>query len=102
MGSHEPSISVFKAHIERVQQPDGSVVLIGDGVISRACYEHWLATRGQDRGEIENPEKVFQRTLTGCLTAADGRRPFDADEEAAVLLTIRQKRVWFVLRWSFQ
>jgi len=47
MGSHEPSINVFKAHIERVKQPDGSMAVLGDGVVSRACYERWLATRGQ-------------------------------------------------------
>jgi len=41
-----------------------------------------------------NPAKRFQRTLTAHLTAADGRAPFEPEEEAAILSVLRQKRKW--------
>jgi len=42
------------------------------------------------------PEKIFQRTLTAHLTAADTRQPFHPKEEAAILATLRSKGVWLV------
>ena len=96
VGAHEPSIAVFRAHLARTRLPDGSEQIDGDGVISAACYENWLRTRGPAGVDSDKPERVFQRTLTSCLTAADGRRPFDPDEEAAILKTIRVKRIWYV------
>ena len=95
VSAHEPSIAVFRAHLTRTRLADGSELIDGEGVISAACYQNWLRTRGPAGVDSDKPEKVFQRTLTGCLTAADGRRPFDADEEAAILKTIRVKRVWY-------
>jgi len=95
-GTHVPSISIFRAHLVRQRLPDGSEIIDAEGVVSKACYENWLTTRGPTGADIESPERVFQRTLTGCLTAADGRRPFDADEEAAILRTIRLKRIWYI------
>ena len=94
--THLPSIIVFRAHLARQRLPDGSEVLDAEGVVSKACYEDWLNTRGSTGAGMETPERVFQRTLTGCLTAADGRRPFDEEEEAAILKTIRQKRIWYI------
>jgi len=100
--THEPSSEVFRAHLVRRRRADGSEQIDAEGVVSLACYQKWLDTRGTGgkgkpggRG-MDTPEKVFQRTLTGCLTAADGRRPFDPDEEAAILRTLRQKRIWSV------
>ena len=96
VGAHVPSIIVFQAHLARQRLPDGSQNINAEGVVSKACYENWLNTRGSTGTGKKNPERVFQRTLTGCLTAADGRRPFDEEEEAAILKTIRQKRIWYI------
>jgi len=94
--THVPSINIFRAHLARQRQPDGSEIVDAEGVVSKACYENWLNTRGPTGADMMNPERVFQRTLTGCLTAADGRRPFDDIEEAAILRTIRLKRIWYI------
>jgi len=50
-----------------------------------------LSTRGV---VPPDPAKCFQRTLTAHLTGADGRMCFEPDEEAAVLLVLREKRQW--------
>jgi len=98
-----PSIEIFRAHLTRTRLSDGRERIDAEGVIGAACFQDWLQSRGVGgmRGwphgsDMDNPERVFQRTLTGCLTAADDRRPFDPDEEAAILKTIRVKRVWCV------
>jgi len=88
---YETSLKVFRRHLKTFKLPDGSARIDAEGVISRACYEDWLATRSRSAGE---PEKTFQRILTCCVSGTDGRQPFTADEEAGVLEQIRRKRVW--------
>ena len=72
---------------------DGTVDYDASQVVSRQCYEAWLVSR---RMIPKVPEKIFQRTLTAHLTAADTRQPFHPKEEAAILATLRSKGVWLV------
>jgi len=84
------SLKVFRRHMLDTL-PDGCVQINAERLISRACYEDWLSTRSHIPNE---PEKTFQRILTSCVTGTDGRTPFTPAEEAAVLVQIRQQRVW--------
>jgi len=86
------SHKVFQRHMLGAL-PDGSVHINAERLISRACYEDWLATRSASHAPNE-PEKTFQRIVTSCVTGTDGRTPFAPAEEAAVLVQIRQQRVW--------
>jgi len=88
---YETSLKVFRRHLAVSKSPLGTVTVNAEGVISRACYEDWLATRSRCACE---PEKTFQRILTCCVSGTDGRQPFSAEEEAGVLEQIRLKRVW--------
>jgi len=87
---NDTSSKVFRRHMFTTLS-DGSVQLNAERLISRACYEDWLSTRLH---ALREPEKRFQRILTSCVTGNDGRTPFAPAEEAAVLVQVRQKRVW--------
>jgi hypothetical protein len=86
------------------------VVIDAIGVLSKECFQQW--SKGRSDGSVGLEEK-FQRSITAHLTAglsgnnllaygnltdglADGRRPFGADEEEALLRVMRSKRPWFV------
>jgi len=84
------SHKVFRRHMLGTL-PDGSAHIDAKRLISRACYEDWLSTRSR---AMKKPEVSFQRILTSYVTGTDGRTPFTPAEEAAVLVQIRQKRVW--------
>jgi len=93
-------------------------MLDASDVLTEACFAAWLEFRG---GLVPaDGAKTFQRVLTSHVTGApihklplsrpggthnnaqsrarhagsDGRQPFEADEEAAVLAALRVKRVW--------
>lgn len=76
------SIRVFRKFIKRVKEQVPSEnesefqfmeVLNADGVVSKECYALWLKTR---KTLPSDPQKVFQRSLSGHLGAVDGRLPF--------------------------
>jgi len=111
-----PSIAVFRKHFASTARASGdgggSTGLDAAGVLSAACYDEWLATRGS-KMSTKCPERVFQRcilrarffeltanqrarTITAHVTAMDGRRPFTSAEEAALLRELRVRRVWWV------
>ena len=81
------SIRVFRSYIKKY--PDGT--LDASGIISAECYRAWLSTRKQN---TQFKEKAFQRALTGHLTGVDGRSPFLADEEQAILKVLRKRQRW--------
>jgi len=87
----ETSIRVFRRFISKVQNADGSYTYDASDVIGKECYEAWLNSRSEPPNE---PEKVFQRSLTSHLTSSDGRQPFSPEEEEAVLKVVRCKRIW--------
>jgi hypothetical protein len=77
-------------------------------VVSPQCFARWKQTRTRSP---PYPEAVFQRTLSGHLTAADGRgeclylrrkeyltrnnaAPFTSEEETAILVIVREKKTW--------
>jgi hypothetical protein len=78
-------------------------------VVSLECYKRWMETRAR---APPSPDAVFQRTVSGHLTAADGRgesiyictkqplsytqraAPFTPEEEKAILEIVREKRIW--------
>jgi hypothetical protein len=88
--SGETSIKIFSRYIHEVTDAEGKVHLDASAVTSRQCFEDWK----ENRKSAGDYEKGFQRSLTAHLTKSDGRRPFTAEEEAAVLLVVRQKKVW--------
>jgi len=90
---HESSIRVFRQFIVTKSKSDGTVEYDASQIISRKCYDAWLASRGVIS---RAPEKIFQRTLTAHITASDTRQPFHPKEEAAILVMIRSKGVWLV------
>ena len=96
--SHEPSIRIFRRFIVTKSKGDGTVEHDASQIISRKCYEAWLASRGVIP---KVPEKIFQRTLTAHITASDTRQPFHPKEEAAILVMIRSKGVWLVCLFFF-
>ena len=91
--SQESSIRVFRRFIATRIKEDGTVEYDASQVVSKKCYEAWLASRGI----IPNvPEKIFQRSLTAHITSSDTRQPFRPQEEAAILTVLRRKRAWWV------
>jgi hypothetical protein len=87
------SMRVFRKFIvyeKDVNNPD-LVAIDASGVISLPCYELWLKTRRQLPSD---PPKAFHRTLSAHITGMDGRSPFSALEEKAILHVVRQKRPW--------
>ena len=67
------SMRVFREFIKRTHNRDGSDSIDASGVVSRECYDLWVATRKQ---LPPNPEKAFQRSLSAHVTGVDGRVPF--------------------------
>jgi len=89
----ESSIRVFRRFIVTKVMDDGSVDYDASQIVSKKCYDAWLASRGVTP---KLPEKIFQRSLTGHITSSDTRQPFRPLEEAAILAVLRAKRVWLV------
>lgn len=83
------SILLFKGFV--VRAVDGSV-LDASGVNSRRCYLAWLEIQG--RPETDQEAKRFQRVLSNHICGVDGRNPFDAEEELAILAHVRLKQRW--------
>jgi hypothetical protein len=88
---------------------DNIVVKDASRILSLECFQQW--SLGRCDGLI-GLEKKYQRCITAHLTAckspssnstdhvADGRRPFHADEEEALLQVVRLKRPWSVMARS--
>jgi hypothetical protein len=91
---------IFRTYMLFVKLPDQSVVLDASGVVSKACFNEWVATRVVQTSSFDY-EKSFQRALTAHLTGSDGRKPFKPEEEEAVLLVVRQKRTWYVCACTY-
>lgn len=81
------SLKVFRQFFKR--NPDGS--LDASRINSKECYEAWLGSR---KGNCRRPERFFQRTLTAHISGTDGRTPFQAEEEEAILRWLRVKQRW--------
>jgi hypothetical protein len=89
------SMNIFRRHMIPVALPGQTMVLDASGVVSKACFDEWVATRVVQTPNFDY-EKSFQRALTAHLTGSDGRKPFEPEEEEAVLQVVRQKRAWYV------
>jgi len=106
------SLQIFRQFLVRTKGVDGLEHVDASAVHSKACFEAWYA-RGyarpsmvgsginsrvhrlaSRRSELREPEDVFRRTLTAHVSGRDNRAPFEADEEAAILAVLRQKRPW--------
>ena len=122
--SVESSIELFRRHMVRERQDDGSTrVVDASAVLGAECYLEWSSSWAGDGGDSGSPRKrrsvsddrVYQRTMfdsagapglrtmqkltapsrsTGHVTATESRAAFEPDEEAAVLAQLRRKRVW--------
>mmetsp|Transcript_40956 Transcript_40956/g.65844 ORF Transcript_40956/g.65844 Transcript_40956/m.65844 type:complete len:270 (-) Transcript_40956:108-917(-) len=87
------SIEVFLRFVTTKADPENNSQQIIDAskVISKEGFQHWLETR---RSSLKHPEESFRRSLTAHITGLDGRKPFSAEVEAALLKELRQQRVW--------
>jgi len=93
----ETSIMVFRRFLKTESNPnsgggDEAVVIDASGVVSFACYEAWVKNRTAMPGE---PERIFRRSLISHVTSVDGRQPFTAKEEEAILRVLRRKQIWY-------
>jgi len=88
----ETSIVVFRRFLkaDNLNSGDDAVIDASD-VVSFACYEAWLRNRTAKPGK---PEGAFRRSLISHVTSVDGRRPFTAKEEEAIIGVLRQKQIW--------
>ncbi|KAH9256084.1 hypothetical protein BASA81_005860 [Batrachochytrium salamandrivorans] len=82
------SLRLFRSHLQ--YRADGTVD--ASQIHSRQCYLGWL--RIGRKADSENECKKFQRSLSNHTSGVDGRTPFEPEEEAAILLVLRQKRNW--------
>jgi len=89
----ESSIRVFRRFLTSKHKSDGTVEYDASRIISKECYLAWVASRN---ALPTFPEKIFQRSLTSHITATDSRQPFQRDEEVAILIVVRQRKVWLV------
>jgi hypothetical protein len=84
------SIKIFRRFIRHTPDSYGTSALDASAIVGAECFAAWRQSRV---GDIDM-ERNFQRCLTAHLTKSDGRKPFDAAEEKAVLRVVRQKRTW--------
>ncbi|KAH9249057.1 hypothetical protein BASA81_013269 [Batrachochytrium salamandrivorans] len=82
------SLQTFRNHLQ--YRADGTVD--ASQIHSRQCYLDWLEARGGVDSESEC--KKFQRSLSNHTSGVDGRSSFEPEEEAAILLVLRQKQSW--------
>jgi len=83
----ETSIQVFRRWLTN----DGTAI-DASAVMSKACFDDWCTGRSsQSSGGLC---RTFQRVLTAHIAGSDGRRPFEPEEEAAILTVIRKKQQW--------
>jgi len=81
------SLKIFRSFLNR--NPDGSID--ASGVVSKECFNAWVDSRKKDTRDIQ---KAFRKSLSGHITSLDGRTPFTAEEEVAVLQIVRRKVQW--------
>jgi len=58
---------------------------------SAECFREWSANRTRD---VHDAARMFRRSLSAHITGSDGRRPFNPEEERAILQVVRCKRRW--------
>lgn len=85
---HVPSLYIFRQFLSR--NADGTID--ASQVHSKECYEMWLQRKNKTATSEE--AKYFHRTLSSHVGAFDGRSGFTVEEEAAILIVLRQKCVW--------
>ena len=76
-------------------------VIDASGVISKECYDAWLCVQNFERSSAKTA-KLFYRHVTNHVSGIDKRRPFDPDEEAALLKLLRRGKRWPCMENSSQ
>ena len=84
--SDDTSLEIFRKFIFRDHDR-----LNASAVLSVDCYHAWLNARKTTPGR---PDEAFRRVLTAHVRASDGRKPFQPEEEEAVLIELRKKMIW--------
>uniref|UniRef100_A0A7S3PHE1 Uncharacterized protein n=1 Tax=Aplanochytrium stocchinoi TaxID=215587 RepID=A0A7S3PHE1_9STRA len=87
----KPNVSSFVVFNEFVTHDKETDKYDATEVLSMECYQRWLQTR-QKRPKM--PEESFRRAITAHVRGADGRRPFSAEVETAILKELRKKGCW--------
>lgn len=92
------SIAVFRSFLAFSSSSPGASeddfdVVDASQITSKACYEAWLLAQRKFEEHANDPKK-FHRALTNHVSGVDGRHPFEAAEEAAILCELRKKTPW--------
>uniref|UniRef100_A0A7S3PFN1 Uncharacterized protein n=1 Tax=Aplanochytrium stocchinoi TaxID=215587 RepID=A0A7S3PFN1_9STRA len=82
------SLAIF---LSFVKSADENTDCDAGGLISKDCFDSWLAAR---ICRPRMPEESFRRSLISHLTASDGRKAFPSCVEADLLRHIRKKQIW--------
>lgn len=83
----QTSLEVFLRFVK--EREDNSID--ASGVLSPGCFDEWVRTR---KSMLKAPQESFRRTLTAHVTGLDGRKPFPPKVEQALLIELRQQRIW--------
>jgi hypothetical protein len=83
------SLQIFRSFMLRTA--DGS--LDASRIHSLECYTEWREHRGNPP-DCETELKTFQKTLSNHLCGVDKRAPFNREEEAAILIVLKERKRW--------
>lgn len=82
------TISSFKVFMSCIKPTLNVEEVDVSEVFSMKCFHLWLSTR---LNQIKHPQQSFQRALYAHIRGADGRKPFPAKIERALLKTLREE-----------
>lgn len=87
------AMEIFHEFTHYYKDEHGNLFVDASGIISRECYEKWLASRKQVPAR---PEETFRKSiLCHCTSSDGGSAPFAPEVEAALLTILRQPgKVW--------
>lgn len=87
------AMEIFSAFIRRSYNEHGEQVVDVSGLVSRPCYEAWLASR---KRVPNKPEECFRKSLLAHISCSDGgSASFSPEVEAALLVMLRKPgKVW--------
>jgi len=92
-GSRMTAMEIFHIHTKWYTDPNGKLYVDASGIISRECYEQWLASR---KKMPNRPEETFRKSiLCHCTSSDGGSAPFQPEVELSLLKLLRQSgKVW--------
>jgi len=91
--SRMTAMEIFHNFTKWYSDENGNLYVDATGIISRDCYEQWLASR---KKLPARPEETFRKSiLCHCTSSDGGSAPFPPEVEYALLKLLRQPgKVW--------